>query len=158
MADEKYFEKYYRKQDESTKKHTLKVLLIIIKPFWQMSRQGSDLGMPGGLTGSEAGAGSGALRKRALTHSSSGEPFLIHLKTKPARAIQLQSHFTFYDPQNFLLNPLLESPTQTALSIVNLLTTFTLTFNFSYSLVNLPRASSLYGSTSNLLFSFTFTF
>ena len=77
-------------------------------------------------------------------------------KTKPARAIQLQSHFTFYDPQNFLLNPLLESPTQTALSIVNLLTTFT--FNFSYSLVNLPRASSLYGSTSNLLFSFTFTF
>ena len=44
--------------------------------FWQMSRQGSDLG-PGGLTGSEAG--SGLLRKRALTHSSSGELFLILL-------------------------------------------------------------------------------
>ena len=37
----------------------------------QMSRQGSDLG-PGGLSGSEGGAGS-VLRKRALTHSSSGK-------------------------------------------------------------------------------------
>ena len=41
----------------------------------QMSRQGSDLG-PGGLSGSEGGAGS-VLRKRALTHSSSGIILLV---------------------------------------------------------------------------------
>ena len=59
-------------------KHILKSILksdffksiINNEMLCQMSRQGSDLG-PGGLGGSEGGAGS-VLRKRALTHSSSG--------------------------------------------------------------------------------------
>ena len=60
--------------------------------FWQMSRQGSDLG-PGGLGGSEGGSG-GLLRKRALTHSSSG-----------TYSLYSSSSFNMY-PHIFLLDPL----------------------------------------------------
>ena len=123
--------------------------------FWQMSRQGSDLG-PGGLGGSEGGSGGlSGLRKRALTHSSSGIsfPLLLFLLLFPPGPplfslivisivnlcplwLRLLSAFTFTPTFTFLFGfhfLILSEPSSCLFPLwLDLLSPFTLLFDFHF--------------------------
>ena len=120
-----------------------------------MSRQGSDLG-PGGLGGSEGSSGGlSGLRKRALTHSSSGISFplllfLLHFPPGPPLFslivisivnlcplwLRLLSAFTFTPTFTFLFGfhfLILSEPSSCLFPLwLDLLSPFTLLFDFHF--------------------------